>query len=304
VTSRASDGVSDAIGRAWPSVERRLRASLAARGVDWALTDDIVQETALRALVNRVAFDTADDLYPWAVTVARNLHVSEMRLRARQTSPDALSDMPARDDVADAVLWGEVWTAAMGRLAQMPKEDRDALLTPLLDEPTVGGEPVRISVRRHRARARLRAALAGLLGWLVPPLTAALRPLRRHAISAVPGAAGALVAVALVMLFGAPPGQAGQPARPPSLPSWTRYVDEATTSGALAAHVAARRATIGAAPRLVYPPEEPLRHVHVDTPAGPGVNIQETRPPGPRPLLCLHGPVVDGTCAPPLPRHA
>jgi DNA-directed RNA polymerase specialized sigma24 family protein len=137
---------------------------LGSRGVDPALRDDIVQEVAVRALDKQVPFADPDDLYKWAATAARNLHVDHLRAGGRTTCDDVLSGVADQTDVAYAVerrmALAHVWRA----LAAMRPGEREAILESLDEEQRA--HTSQALVRRHRARASLRKAVGGVLVWL------------------------------------------------------------------------------------------------------------------------------------------
>ncbi|HEU0131652.1 MAG TPA: sigma-70 family RNA polymerase sigma factor, partial [Mycobacteriales bacterium] len=145
----------------WPEVSARLLRLLAGRGVEPGSREDIVQEVAVRALAHRVPFVDAPDLYRWAATAARNLHVDAVRSGGRTTGDEALASVPDPADVAHAaerrVALGHVWHA----LAGMRPADREAILDGLGEERYARSSQA--LVRRHRARASLRRAVAGLM---------------------------------------------------------------------------------------------------------------------------------------------
>ena len=133
---------------------------LASRGVDPTLSEDIVQEVAVRALDKQVPFTDSADLYRWAATTARHLHIDHVRIDARTTGDEALLGVADGTDVAHMaerrVALGQVWRA----LAVMRPRERDAILESLEDRAAHSSQAL---VRRHRARASLRKAVGGVL---------------------------------------------------------------------------------------------------------------------------------------------
>jgi hypothetical protein len=164
---------------------------LASRGVDPVLREDIVQEVALRALDKQVPFTDPADLYRWAATTARNLHVDILRTGGRTTGDDALVAVADPSDVAHTaerrVALGQVWRA----LALMRPNEQEAILDSLDEDRYARSSQV--LVRRHRARATLRRAVGGVLSVL-----GALRLRLRDAGMAAPG----ITSVAAVALLG------------------------------------------------------------------------------------------------------
>lgn len=171
----------------------RLRRMLASRGVDTTLSEDIVQEVAVRALDKRVPFTDPDDLYRWAATTARRLHIDHLRSDCRTTCDDALISVADGTDVAHAaerrVALGQVFRA----LAVMRPREREAILESLEDRTAHSSQAL---VRRHRARASLRKAVGGVL-----TLVAAAR-VRTRAVSPALRSASAAAAIAPMLAVG------------------------------------------------------------------------------------------------------
>ncbi len=63
-----------------------LRAYARLLSRDWALADDLVQETVLRALCNIDKFVPGTNLKAWLSTILRNQFYNELRFRSRLTS--------------------------------------------------------------------------------------------------------------------------------------------------------------------------------------------------------------------------
>jgi DNA-directed RNA polymerase specialized sigma24 family protein len=149
------------LGEVWPEVSARLDRMLASRGVDPVQRQDIAQEVALRALDKQVPFTDPGDLYRWAATTARNLHVDLLRTGGRTTGDDALVVVADPSDVAHTaerrVALGHVWRA----LALMRPDQQEAILESLDEDRHARSS--QLLVRRHRARATLRRAVGGVL---------------------------------------------------------------------------------------------------------------------------------------------
>lgn len=285
------------LGAVWPGVDARLRALLAARG-EVSRVDDIVQEVAVRALEHGVAFTDAADLYPWAATVARNLHISGLRDQARVIPTDTIPAQPCTEDVVETVHWRDVWTRALTHIAQMPAQDQTVLLSPIVADTSIPAarEPVRISVRRHRARASLRRRLGGFLSALLPA-GFGWRLLRRQSAAVISGTA---VAAALVVATGAtvqsPSGiRVGPRAQVPTV--FTRVAPSAALGRAQMVAPRHKRAPARTTARPSASVQED-RHLIVQPRRAPGVRVDETQPKSAKPLLCLHGAAVEGICTP------
>ncbi|HWL38558.1 MAG TPA: sigma-70 family RNA polymerase sigma factor [Frankiaceae bacterium] len=166
---------------------------LASRGVDPSLNDDIVQEVAVRALDKRVPFTDPDDLYRWAATTARNLHVDHVRGACRITCDEELVLVADATDVAHTaerrVALGHVFRA----MAVMRPGERDAILDSLEDREARTSQ---LLVRRHRARATLRKAVGGVL------TAAMVARLRLREVAPALRTASAAAAIAPVLAIG------------------------------------------------------------------------------------------------------
>lgn len=156
-----------AVRDVWPHVAKRLSAYLRRRGASWHDTDDIVQECAVRVLSREVPFTDADDLLTWCLTVVRNAYVDLHRGQGRLTS-EAVPDRPASVDVHEEVVarlrlqtvvaaWPALSLADQLVLAEAVQE---------IPAPAVRREAVRLYVQRNRARQRLQALTAALVGVL------------------------------------------------------------------------------------------------------------------------------------------
>ena len=285
------------LGEVWPDVNVKLRALLRARG-EIADADDIVQEVAVRVLQSGVTFTDAADLYPWAAAVARNLHVSRLRERARIVGVDSIPTQQAADDVAESAHWRHVWTAALTHLTEMSAEDRRVLLDPLLERDPANStpEPGRVSVRRHRARASLRGRLRGLLGALLP-LGGAWRLIRRQGTAVI---GSATLSAALIITAGSGAWNAQpRPTQNPLRNGLGRIDAVVTTSPAIPGRVHTATPPAPGPTRAVLANND--RHLTLQPGSAPGVRVDETHAGGPRPIACLHGPLVEGLCTPPVP---
>jgi DNA-directed RNA polymerase specialized sigma24 family protein len=140
------------------------------RGVRHHDVDEIVQETAARAISNGVTYTDADDLFRWASVVGGRLAI-DLHRRGARLSDD---ELPDRADVVDVAMAAEhrvLLGVVRNRLPELSTRDQAVLLSGLHEEPAANRrESVRVAVARHRARNRLRLLLDGLaggalLGW-------------------------------------------------------------------------------------------------------------------------------------------
>ena len=154
---------------AWPDVSRRVVSRLHAAGASRADAEDMAAEAIERALAKGVTFETPDHLYAWTLHVARNIHVDQRRASGRGPVLHALDDLDVAvtADTATVVEHRLRLERALQVLATFSPADRAAVMEEDA-EPAARRDAVRLAVRRHRARSRLRAAIAGiaaLIGW-------------------------------------------------------------------------------------------------------------------------------------------
>jgi DNA-directed RNA polymerase specialized sigma24 family protein len=271
----------DRLGEAWPEVSTRLKRMLGSRGVDPTLAEDIVQDVALRALDKQVPFTDPDDLYRWAATTARHLHIDHLRTGGRTTGDELLVAVPDHTDVAHAaerrVALGQVWRA----LAVMRPREREAILDSLHEREARSSQ---VLVRRHRARASLRKAVGGVLVWVT-----AARLRAREWAPALQNASAAVVltpalAVGTAGLFAA---EAPQPA--PVVVRTERVAETGPGPGPVVrsdrvgpAPAAPRRAVQAPAPDAPREEERPQ-----STELAPGLTIEDEPSPPPDVLVCV-----------------
>ncbi|MHB8465119.1 MAG: RNA polymerase sigma factor [Acidimicrobiales bacterium] len=183
----------EALAAAWPATARRVRGFLYARGVPAARIDDLCQEAAARVLAHQVPFADADDLTPWACTVAWRLYLGELRSTRRHVSEDVLRDQPSSARVEDEALGRLTLAEVVTVVSRMAERDQQILLAGFAPPDGIVVDPKdasRLAVKRHRARARLRRAV-GTIGVL---LVGAARRLRWPA-----AVAATAIAVGIVM---------------------------------------------------------------------------------------------------------
>lgn len=292
--------VTDSIGASWPQVERPLRSSLAARGVSLAEIDDLVQETAVRALECEAAFEDAEHLRRWCFFVARRLIVDSHR-RNRRAAPleEAVATAcSGAQRSLEQVEDRDVLRRVAESIPQMRPADQAALRQSSPDEPTAtAADRNRANVARHRARGRLRL-LVGPFAAIAGACSSALRRPR--------GAATAVALPALVALsISAPQGvapdaprhrtqqlvvaqpQDGRPLGQRITPSDETSSSARTAPNAQSQHVAA-----------VAPAEQPPAHegdvaVRVDAPARTYVGVARSAAKQDDSLVCLDGDLID-----------
>ena len=147
----------------WPRAAAAVRASLLRRGLDPDAVDDILQEAAVRAISHHIEFNSVWGLTRWVNTVAHNLASNWLR-HERFWADEEPPDRPL-PDVAETVEGVFLAEAVAAAIAELPERDRAAIR--LADARTRGAGTKRerdlLSLRLHRARARLRPKLRGLL---------------------------------------------------------------------------------------------------------------------------------------------
>ena len=173
----ASDGgaaeaiplTASALGELYPVIARRVRSALASFGAPEHLVDDLLSEAVARALARGVAIRNADDLAAWLVTVARRLYLDALRGARREIPEKEAALLPAADDPANDAAARVLLTRTLAAIATLSERDRTALLW----RPPEGTNldrraAVRLAVRRHRVRVRVRR-MVGLLVLLTRP---------------------------------------------------------------------------------------------------------------------------------------
>lgn len=153
-------------GETWPQVAPQLRFVLRLRGVDADSIDDIVQETALRALARLVPFSSAEDLYRWARVVAVNLSIADYRRTARVAFEPPPEHHPAEDVVAiveSRLRLEDVWR----QIAELPDRELQAVLFEICGRPEWAEQNWgQWKAALTRVRAKLREGVTTVVGLL------------------------------------------------------------------------------------------------------------------------------------------
>lgn len=258
----------------WPEVAPRVARHLRQRGVAPADVDDVVQETGVRVLTTRPGFTDAEDLYPWARTVAWRLAIDAGR-RRRHLEPIETCDVPD-DHTVERIVAGRLTLAAVReQLGHLSDADRQALSV------APGGrdrrEAVRLAVRRHRARARLLALVEGVasvIGIAIGFLKRQRGTVLRVAAAAVPIAFVVAVEVAAPSGPPPPPTSVRAPVRTAVTVAPTAHRPAAASDSAAPSSVRRAR-TAASVPR----PPVTLVQVGVPAPQGHGsVFVREKKP--------------------------
>jgi RNA polymerase sigma-70 factor, ECF subfamily len=159
-----------------PQLRRYARALTG----DPAWADDLVQDTAERALVRHNAFREGSNLRAWLFTILRNLYIDQFRARREIAVDDESApwrNLEAPRSEVDGLMLRDVQQA----LYHLPVEQREVLLLVGVEELTyqeasaVLGVPIgTIMSRLSRAREHMRV----LLGEDQAPKPAALKVVR------------------------------------------------------------------------------------------------------------------------------
>jgi RNA polymerase sigma-70 factor (ECF subfamily) len=158
-----------------------LRTVLAARGVDRADLDEVMQEVAAAALSGagqlRDPRKTAPWLYRIAITQAllyRRRVGRRRRLIERYADTGAATAEAVDDDPLAWLLAEEQQQFVRQAIAMLPRRDAEILLLKYSEDWTyrqlaehMGVSPSAVEARLHRARGRLRSALGRLAPELV-----------------------------------------------------------------------------------------------------------------------------------------
>jgi RNA polymerase sigma-70 factor (ECF subfamily) len=133
---------------------------------DPQIADDVVAETFLIAW--RRLHAMPNDERPWLIGVARNVRLNIRRGAVRQ---EALSERLLQEQPQPGTVELHAGEAVKTALSLLPEADQEVLLLAVWDDldrgqiaRALGCSKSTVSVRLHRARRRLSAALAGLAG--------------------------------------------------------------------------------------------------------------------------------------------
>lgn len=217
MTAPVITGYAAHFSTAWPGVACRLRRRLRHLGAAEIDVEDLLQETAARALAREVPFVGEDDLLAWATVVSRRLAIAAHRRTLRLSAcDDPTAERASAVDVEREVIARDAAERVLRAVPSLSAADRQALA--VTATPADRQEAVRLNVRRHRARARLRAAAGGV--WA---LVVALRRSLAPEPSSLAAAAMVLTAVTSLALFVQPEVDAGhgthvEEAPPPAVP--------------------------------------------------------------------------------------
>jgi RNA polymerase sigma-70 factor (ECF subfamily) len=162
--------------------QRPIISLIARMTGDWALAEDLAQETFVKAFRSLAAFDTTRRLSSWLFRIAHNTAIDAMR-RTRPVQatlgPGALAFLDAAPEPAtapepDPIEQRELGNALEAALAELRPDERAAIVMRYenglsFDEiGTVLGVP-EVTARSHVHRARKELArLLTASGWAPP----------------------------------------------------------------------------------------------------------------------------------------
>jgi hypothetical protein len=183
-----------------------LRGYLRSMGATQHEIDDVLQETAVRALETDLAFEDEPHLRRWCFVVARRCWIDARRRASRTVTMEEAAHCadPTGADLLARVEDRQVLRRLVEVLPLLRPADREALLSPVTMGDADPHERNRRNVARHRARRRLKA----LLGPLGAVTGCGLAGLLRRSPRASTTVAAA-VPVLFVFALGAPAGSTG-----------------------------------------------------------------------------------------------
>ncbi|MBL9164103.1 MAG: sigma-70 family RNA polymerase sigma factor [Planctomycetaceae bacterium] len=155
---------------------RWLRTVLAARGVERDSVDEVLQEVAAAACRGADQLNDRDRAGPWLyrIAVVQALQYRRRAGRRRRLVERYAGSGVARDEAVeyDPLTWllaEETQQLVRQAIARLPPRDAELLLLKYTEDwsyrdlaERLGMSVSAVEARLHRARARMRAALAGL----------------------------------------------------------------------------------------------------------------------------------------------
>jgi RNA polymerase sigma-70 factor (ECF subfamily) len=175
---RYADGDDEAFAALYASLAPRLRGFLLRLCGDAARADDLAQETFLRLHRARGSFARGAAALPWALAIARNVHLDHVRKRARGDAParpprdadesDEGAELPSgAADGEQLVLAREAADVVRATLGALPVAQREAFVLIRFEglsmaeaAAVLGATETAVKLRAFRAYEALRAALA------------------------------------------------------------------------------------------------------------------------------------------------
>ncbi len=155
--------------------DRWLRSVVYARVGEWEGVEDVMQEVALAAVKRQGTLPEPSRLAPWLyrVAVRQSLLYRRKAGRRRKLTAGYVEQVPPREhdassaDPLDWLVARERAQKVRATLDRLPRRDQEILLLKYADNLSyrqiaehIGATESAVEARLHRARARLRAALA------------------------------------------------------------------------------------------------------------------------------------------------
>ena len=173
---KAQEGDVDAFTKLIERYQRPIYASIYGMVLSHAHTDDLMQETFIKAYRNLHRFDKRFPFYPWIRRIAINTTINWLKSEARRKaySLDALDEthpmLILHENPAQIVESNEMECVVRKALLELPAEQRAVFVYRVLQEMSyeeIAGE-LQISIgtvmsRLNRARSKLKKYLQGYL---------------------------------------------------------------------------------------------------------------------------------------------
>jgi RNA polymerase sigma-70 factor (ECF subfamily) len=173
---RYCDGDAGAFRELYALVAPRLLGYLLKMARERALADDLLQQTFLKVHRARAAYVRGADPLPWIYSIAHRTFIDETRKHKRavvrvgdaEDLPEVAAGLTGESDDRRDELRGDpaLMTAALDALAELPPQQREAVVLTKLDGKTVaeaaeiaGTTVGAMKVRAHRGYEALRKLL-------------------------------------------------------------------------------------------------------------------------------------------------
>jgi len=166
---RYQDGDAGAFRELYALVSPRLLGYLLKMARSRAVAEDLLQQTFLKVHRARGAYVRGADPLPWIYSIAHRTFIDEARKTKRaivNVAADEVPDVPAQ--VPDEPVDPELTKQALDALAQLPEQQREAVVLTKLDGKSVaeaaeiaGTTVGAMKVRAHRGYEALRKLLGG-----------------------------------------------------------------------------------------------------------------------------------------------
>lgn len=161
------DGDAGAFRELYTLVAPRLLGYLLKMARSRALAEDLLQQTFLKVHRARGAYVRGADPLPWIYSIAHRTFIDEARKKKRAIVNTAGDDVPdVAAPVPDEALDPELAREALDALAQLPAQQREAVVLTKLDGKSVaeaaeiaGTTVGAMKVRAHRGYEALRKLL-------------------------------------------------------------------------------------------------------------------------------------------------